>query len=412
MRIGLICILLFIGFYSVARLKDQVVWGFFGHKLINRLAVFTLPEPMIEFYKAHLDYIVEHSVDPDKRRYAVKTEAICHFIDLDKWIEENHSLPDKDLLKAFIRNNAIYLTSRDSKVLLFDTLFTVSKNTDSLFYSKKMLESGLVVESGIELNDFYQVLKQRDFNFFNGDEWIFPSYYFETIFPWIHVEDQIEIVDHFSVHGILPYNLERCFYRLVKAFQTKNVSAILRGSAELGHYIGDAHVPLHTTMNYNGQLTNQHGIHAFWESRIPELFAVETFDFVVGKAEYISDVRERIWDIIVESHKGVAFVLDMEFKLNSVTPDDEKFCYDTRLNTVIKTQCKEYAKRYMDLLDNQVEERMRESIFALGSFWMTAWYEAGQPDLNALIADSNNLTFDLQDSVIFNKALIIDRDHE
>lgn len=43
---------------------------------------------------------------------------------------------------------------------------------------------------------------------------------------------------------------------------------------------------------------------------------------------------------------------------------------------------------------------------------MTAWYEAGQPDLNALIADSNNLTFDLQDSVIFNKALIIDRDHE
>lgn len=412
MRICLICILLFLGFCSMGRLTQQPVWGFFGHKLINRLAVFTLPEPMIEFYKTHLDYIVEHSVDPDKRRYAVKTEAICHFIDLDKWMEANQSLPDKDFLKAFIRNNAIYLRSKDSSVLLFDTVNTYFKNPDSLYYNKKLLESRIVVESGIELIEFYNAMKQRDFNFFKGDDWVFPRYYFEHLMPWLQPDDKIEIIDRFSAHGILPYNLERCFYRLVKAFQAKNLTAILRGSAELGHYIGDAHVPLHTTMNYNGQLTNQHGIHAFWESRIPELFAVETFDFVVGRAEYISNVREHIWDIVLESHKGVTLVLEMERKLNFTTPDDEKFCYDNRLNSVVKTQCKTYAKRYMDLLDHQVENRMRASILSLGSFWMTAWYEAGQPDLNSLISNTVDLSDAIQDSLIFNKSLIIDRDHE
>jgi hypothetical protein len=55
--------------------------------------------------------------------------------------------------------------------------------------------------------------------------------------------------------------------------QRKNQTKILRYSAEIGHYIADAHVPLHTCTNHNGQLTNQIGIHSFWESRIPELLA-------------------------------------------------------------------------------------------------------------------------------------------
>ena len=48
-------------------------WGFFAHKKINRLAVFTIPEPeLFQFYKYHIDFIGEHAVDPDKRRYAVQ----------------------------------------------------------------------------------------------------------------------------------------------------------------------------------------------------------------------------------------------------------------------------------------------------------------------------------------------------
>src|SRR5690554_1401291 len=62
-------------------------WGFFGHRLINRMAVFTLPPELISVFKGHIEYLSEHSVDPDKRRYANSFEAVRHFIDIDVWGE-------------------------------------------------------------------------------------------------------------------------------------------------------------------------------------------------------------------------------------------------------------------------------------------------------------------------------------
>ena len=69
--------------------------------------------------------------------------------------------------------------------------------------------------------------------------------------------------DSLRMNGIGLWSTYFTFLTLTKAFETKNSSAILRLSADLGHYIGDLNVPLHTTVNYNGQLTDQVGIHGF-----------------------------------------------------------------------------------------------------------------------------------------------------
>jgi hypothetical protein len=37
------------------------------------------------------------------------------------------------------------------------------------------------------------------------------------------------------------------------------------------------------------------------------------------------------------------------------------------------------------MLNGMVERRMRQSIFSIASFWYTAWVNAGQPDLSALV---------------------------
>lgn len=66
---------------SVTHTPKRAMWGFFGHKKINRISIFTLPNKMFGFYKEHIEYITEHAVDPDKRRYAVDGEAPCHYID-------------------------------------------------------------------------------------------------------------------------------------------------------------------------------------------------------------------------------------------------------------------------------------------------------------------------------------------
>ena len=75
-------------------------------------------------------------------------------------------------------------------------------------------------------------------------------------------------------------------HRLTDAFKEKDQAKILKLSAEIGHYIADAHVPLHAHSNHNGQYTGQQGIHGFWESRIPELLAEKEWDFFIGKAAY------------------------------------------------------------------------------------------------------------------------------
>lgn len=53
-------------------------WGFFGHRKINRMAVFTLPPEMLVFYKKNVDWLTQHAVDADNHgtRPATKHPAI------------------------------------------------------------------------------------------------------------------------------------------------------------------------------------------------------------------------------------------------------------------------------------------------------------------------------------------------
>ena len=103
---------------------------------------------------------------------------------------------------------------------------------------------------------------------------------------------------------------------LQKHFREKDKQAILKNAADLGHYIADAHVPLHVCSNHNGQLTHQEGIHAFWESRVPEIFAETDWDFFIGKAMYIPNLSSFIWDRVLESAAAADTVLRCEKEIS------------------------------------------------------------------------------------------------
>lgn len=189
--------------------------------------------------------------------------------------------------------------------------------------------------------------------------------------------------DTLRAHGVLPWHIFLMYFRLRDAFLTRDPDAILKLSAELGHYVADAHVPLHTTMNYNGQLTGQEGIHGFWESRLPELFSDE-YNYFVGKAEYLGDPQQTAWSIVTESHELVADVLHGE-KTLSGRFEEKKYAFETRGRSTVKVYSPEYARAYHKVLDGMVERQMRAAIRMTGSFWYTAWVDAGQPDLKKLI---------------------------
>ena len=142
-------------------------------------------------------------------------------------------------------------------------------------------------------------------------------------------------------------------------------------------------MPLHVTKNYNGQLTNQVGIHGFWESRIPELFGDE-YDYIVGRCHYIEKPLDETWEIIKASFAAHDSVLEFERILNNEFASDRKYTFEQRGASTVKAYSKEYSAAYDKMLDGQVERRMRESIIEVGSFWYTAWVNAGSPDLNYL----------------------------
>jgi hypothetical protein len=191
----------------------------------------------------------------------------------------------------------------------------------------------------------------------------------------------VTLKDQFSSHGILPYHLIWYQEQLKRAFEANNRESVLRISAELGHYISDAHVPLHTTSNYNGQFTGQDGLHAFWESRLPELFAQAEYDFFIGTAEYISDKEAYFWDMVVHSNSLVSEVLAEEKLLSIAFSKDKQYCYEDRNGKSVRVQCRDYSLAYQNSMEGMVEEQMKKAIKAIGSSWYSAWVDAKKPSL-------------------------------
>lgn len=339
-------------------------WGFFAHKRINRLAVMTLPPPMMAFFKPNIDYITDHAVDPDMRRYASRVEAPRHFIDLDHYGPPFDSLP-RTWLEAMTAYTDLWIVTAPG-----DTLLLCGKS--------KPVNPGL--------RKAYRRLFVREVlpRFYRDDTTLDPDSL--TAFAQANGLNVRPIAafyqDHLSEHGIVPWHLQKMQRDLTEAFRRRDAKRILRLAADFGHYVGDAHVPLHTCSNYNGQKTGQHGIHGFWESRIPELFADDSYDYFVGKPEYIENTTTFFWNAVFASNSMVDSVLGMEKALRLSFPADRQLCPDMRQGTTVLAPCRDFAAAYQDALQNMIERRMRAAIHAVSSVWYTAWVDAGQPDLS------------------------------
>ncbi|MFZ9661899.1 MAG: zinc dependent phospholipase C family protein [Chitinophagaceae bacterium] len=190
--------------------------------------------------------------------------------------------------------------------------------------------------------------------------------------------------DSLNKHGIGPWWIQSMMLSLTNAFEKKDIHKIMKLSADLGHYIADIHVPLHASSNHNGQHSGQHGIHGFWESRIPELFTETSFDLFIGKASYIKAISPRLWKVIRQSALAADTVLRVEKELTQTFREDGKFSYENRNGMIVRQYSTAFSTRYHDLLNGMVERRMRESIEMVASCWYTAWVNAGQPNLREL----------------------------
>lgn len=281
-------------------------WGAWGHKHINRAAVFALPDSMRKFYYNHIDFITEGAVVPDLRRGLLndRNESPRHYIDLQDFHEPVSLLP-KTTSEAYAKY-------------------------DSAFLNKA---------------------------------------------------------------GILPWYIQTIMEKLTAAFKKRSKSEILFLSAELAHYVADAHMPLHTSSNYNGQLTGQKGVHALWESEIPELFG-NSYNFKTSDAAYIPDITAETWSIIIHTHSLEDTLLADEKKVRKSFNVNNMYKKDAAGNNVLSYNqpvfSDEYAEQFNNAMNGMVENQLRLSIQDVADYWYTAWVNAGKPQLLSL--DDEHLT--------------------
>ncbi|CAN0255780.1 unnamed protein product, partial [Chrysoparadoxa australica] len=188
-----------------------------------------------------------------------------------------------------------------------------------------------------------------------GDSAVYklPRYWFDAV--ELYGEDSLQ------AYGIVPWHISAVHYWLTQAFANQDPDAILRLSADLGHYIGDANVPLHTTENYNGQLTGQYGIHGFWESRLPELF-FDDYDLFVGKAEYEENPQIRAWTAVQGAHMALDSVLLFEKELSDRYGESKKYAFEQRGQSLVKTYSYDFSRVYHRKLNGMVERQLRKAI--------------------------------------------------
>lgn len=191
--------------------------------------------------------------------------------------------------------------------------------------------------------------------------------------------------DTLTEHGIVPWYCILMLQRLTRAFENHDLQKVLKYSADIGHYIADAHVPLHATSNYNGQKTEQKGIHALWESRIPQLF-LDSFDLLTGTVTYLNNPQEFIWEAMSQSYARVDSVLNLE-KTVSAQFSNSKFSYERIGQNTVRVYSKEFCEAYNYSMNKMVAKRMQDAVRAVASFWYTAWVDAGQPDLKHFTGD-------------------------
>ena len=191
--------------------------------------------------------------------------------------------------------------------------------------------------------------------------------------------------DSLLKYGYVPYHIIYMKNKLTEAFRKQNADSILFYSADLGHYIEDANVPLHTSINYDGQLSNQKGLHSLWESTVPEVELTNYNLFSRHKAKYISHPEEDIMNSIRRASKLLPDVFAKEKEISATFSDSQKYVTRTsRSGGSYTTYSPAFAKAYSASLKNTINDQLIFSANQVADFWYTCWADAGKPDLQNL----------------------------
>lgn len=167
-------------------------------------------------------------------------------------------------------------------------------------------------------------------------------------------------------NGLLPWHIGEYSLRLTNALKAHNLGEARLSAAALGHYVADAHDPLNTTKNFDGQLTGQTGLAERFADRLIDRY---TNFFIVrpDDAAKIDDPTEHAFQICLEAHTWVERIVLADRQSLNDLPDFTDDYYD----------------RFYSQVGSIAGRSINKAASDVGSYWYTSWLNADRPALPA-----------------------------
>ena len=177
-------------------------------------------------------------------------------------------------------------------------------------------------------------------------------------------------------YGIAPWTINETCERIIDLLKRNQFEKAIYNMGVVGHYIADLHNPLHTIINYNGQLSGNDGVHKRWEHRLVDEYVKKIKP--VGNIEDVEDPWSFSMKIVKESFKLHQDILDADTKARKLLTKKQA----ARLDSY---DVLSFEKPYLDVLYNETEDllhdRLGRAVIRVASLWNYCWEQAGRPDL-------------------------------
>ena len=177
--------------------------------------------------------------------------------------------------------------------------------------------------------------------------------------------------------GTLPWRIAEYTLKLAEDMKSGEREKIRMTAAALGHYVGDSYSPLHSVENYNGQYTNNYGVHKQFENRMVNAY-MDSYEPELNKeAAPIEEPLRHAFDIVMRSYKLVLPILESERKARKILTREQ---IDS-LNDWRTEGIPDYLAILYSDLGEMGWNQMNSASYDLGRYWVSAWELAGKPVL-------------------------------
>jgi hypothetical protein len=167
-----------------------------------------------------------------------------------------------------------------------------------------------------------------------------------------------------EANGLLPWQIGVYSEKLTQAFKAGNWDEVRLNSALLAHYVAEAHDPFNTTDDFDGKLAGQPGVNLRFNTNLVDRFSL-FFPMHPNDAFFINDPTDHAFDSCLSAHAWLENIL----------------LADRRSRAGLADYTDEYYDRFYNQAAAILIRQLSDAATDVGSFWLTAWVNAGRPAL-------------------------------